>query len=1138
MASPTINNVGTLSTLLDNLSPDSDVKGKQFEHICKWFLMNDPVYVRQLRRVWLWNEWPGRWGSDAGIDLVAEEHAGRLWAIQAKAYDPAYSVTKTDVDSFLSESARPEFTFRLLIATTDRIGRTAERTLQAQAIPASRLLLGELQAAQVSWPRSVGDLKPIKRQPKSPRPHQREAIRSVVDGFDTASRGQLIMACGTGKTLTALFIAQRLAAKRTLVLVPSLSLLSDTLREWTANAEDFDFLPVCSDDTVRGDDAAVSKTADLGFPVTTSPLEIAAFLRRRSASLVVFATYQSSPRIAEAFRLGRVPAFDLVIADEAHRCAGRISSDFATVLDSESIPARRRLFMTATPRFFTGRVVQEAREAEFEVASMDDESRFGPVFHRLGFSEAIERGLLTDYQVAIVGVDDATYLDWAERGRFVTTDGETATDARTVAGQIGLAKAIQRYNLRRTISFHSRVSGARQFANSMPNLVDWMPVRQRPSGKLWSKYASGEMSAGERSVLLDHLRNLYDDERGLLANARCLGEGVDVPALDGVAFIDPRRSEVDIVQAVGRAIRLAEDKKIGTVVIPVFIEVGSNPEVALNTSAFKPVWDVIKALRAHDDELGEQLDELRRELGLGKKRLQMPTKIRLDLPARIGTDFASAFDVHLVQQTTASWEFWLGLLQRFVEREGHAQVPARSVEDGYRLGQWVGVQRSDKSKRRLALDRERRLKALPGWSWDLFTDQWDESFRLLRQFVEREGHARVPQRYVEDAFRLGHWVGKQRSEHTRGKVSPDRERRLEVLPGWSWDPFTDKWEEGFRLLCQFTGREGHARVPASNVKDGFRLGDWVGRQRNDHALGRLALDREDRLEALPGWTWDVLAEQWEEDFSLLSRFVEREGHSRVPQKHVEDRFRLGQWVRTLRSAQAKGQLPRNLVFRLEALPGWSWNTRADKWEERLGLLNKFVEREGHARVPSNSVENGYRLGRWVIEQRGDHALGRLTLDRVAQLEALPGWSWDALAAKWGEGFGHLRRFAQREGHTRVPASNVEDGYRLGNWVNKQRSEHIKGKLAPDREHHLEALPGWTWDVLTDQWEEGFRFLHLFVNREGHARVPQRFVEDGYQLGQWVNIQRTEHAKGKLAQHRATRLEALHGWVWPTKQSKY
>ena len=257
-------------------------------------------------------------------------------------------------------------------------------------------------------------------------------------------------------------------------------------------------------------------------------------------------------------------------------------------------------------------------------------------------------------------MDDTTYLDWAQRGRFVTIDGTTVTDARTLAGQIGLVKAMRRYDLRRTISFHSRVSRAREFSSSIPQLVDWMPADERPKGHLWSSYASGAMSAGDRSSLLDHLRHLDDDERGLLANARCLGEGVDVPALDGVAFVDPRRSEVDIVQAVGRAIRLADDKKVGTIVIPVFIEAGGDPDSALDTSAFKPVWDVIRALRAHDDELGEQLDELRRGLGRQNKKLRRPGKIRLDLPARVGTDFVDAFNVHLVDQTTASWEFWLG----------------------------------------------------------------------------------------------------------------------------------------------------------------------------------------------------------------------------------------------------------------------------------------------------------------------------------------------------------------------------------------------------------------------------------------------------------------------------------------------
>ncbi|MFD9669828.1 Helicase associated domain protein, partial [Rhodococcus sp. NPDC059968] len=386
---------------------------------------------------------------------------------------------------------------------------------------------------------------------------------------------------------------------------------------------------------------------------------------------------------------------------------------FATVLDSDRIRAARRLFMTATPRFFTGRIIKAASEGDLEVASMDDENGFGKVFHRLSFGEAISRDLLTDYQVAIVGVDDTTYRSYAEKGTLVTREGEDITDARSLAGQIGLAKAMQKYDLRRVISFHSRVARAQKFATELPAVIDWMPDQQRPTGGLWSEYASGAMTAGQRHVLLQNLSRLDDDERGLLANARCLAEGVDVPTLDGVAFIDPRRSEVDIIQAVGRAIRRADDKVVGTIVIPVFIDSEADPEVALDDSAFKPVWDVIKALRAHDDELAVQIDTLRREMGRRGGAPRLPAKIHLDVPVRVGEDFARAFDTRLVEQTSPTWEFWFGLLERYVDEHGNALVLQTYRVDGYGLGSWVTIQRSRKSKGVLSVARQQLLEALP-----------------------------------------------------------------------------------------------------------------------------------------------------------------------------------------------------------------------------------------------------------------------------------------------------------------------------------------------------------------------------------------------------------------------------------------
>ena len=286
------------SDLLEQLDPRPDVRGRQFERLCRWYLNNAPEYRGRFRHVWLWTDWPDAWGRDAGIDLVAQEKDGSLWAIQTKAYHQDYAIKKADVDSFLTESNRssPNFSYRLLIATTERLGPTARRTLGQQAVSVGYLLRSQLELAEVEWPASIDALRP--RRPKVKRPflHVRQAIKATAAGFDQAPRGQLIMACGTGKTMVGLWTSERLESTRTLVLVPSLSLLAQTLREWTANAtRGFDYLAVCSDETVVGEDEFVAHTSELGLPVTTDAGEIATFLRRRGRR-VVFTTYQSSPR--------------------------------------------------------------------------------------------------------------------------------------------------------------------------------------------------------------------------------------------------------------------------------------------------------------------------------------------------------------------------------------------------------------------------------------------------------------------------------------------------------------------------------------------------------------------------------------------------------------------------------------------------------------------------------------------------------------------------------------------------------------------------------------------------------------------------------------------------------------------------
>jgi hypothetical protein len=387
------------------------------------------------------------------------------------------------------------------------------------------------------------------------------------------------------------------------------------------------------------------------------------------------------------------------------------------------------------------------------------------------------------------GVDNDEYRDWANKGQFVTIDGVEVTDARKVAGQIGVAKAMKQYDLHRMITFHSRIKKAQDFADTLPEVINWMPKGKRPSGQLWSRHASGEMPTGKRHRLLAHLSVLDEGERGLLANARCLAEGVDVPTLDGIAFIDPKRSEVDIVQAIGRAIRRDPKKIVGTIVIPVFIDTDEDPDTALDKSAFKPIWDVLLALRAHDEVLVKQLDVLRRQLGKLKKGspLKMPDKIHVNLPDAVSDEFARAFEVRLVEMTSARWEEWIGAIERYVDDNGHACPPySHKTANGLKLGLWVSGQRTLRARGMLSDHRIQQLDQLPRWEWSLRDAAWKENYYALGAFYAEKGHARPPQEEVFNGLKIGAWATEQRVHYGKDNLSVERIQLLDALDGWEW----------------------------------------------------------------------------------------------------------------------------------------------------------------------------------------------------------------------------------------------------------------------------------------------------------------------------------------------------------------
>ncbi len=633
-----------LRPLLAGLGRD----GRDFEHLTKWFLESDPESVAQYSRVWLWRDWPGNWGPDKGIDLIAETHDDEFVAVQAKNYGVAHSITKRDIDTFLSESNRPVIAARLLVATTDRVAASALEVMAGQEKPVSTCLLSSLNASPVMWPDSMAELAPAPPPRARPRAHQVKAL-DAIDAWvrSKAERGQVIMACGTGKSLVAVWAAERMEARRVLVLAPTLDLLRQLSRVWAQHSQTSRRLLHISSDSDRLEDD-ITRGDELATMRSTDPGAIAARLAS-TPDLLVLCTYNSSKALAEAMTAVPNVSFDLAVVDEAHRCAGAASSSHKTILKPEAIRSRRRLFFTATPTIFATNVKARAANRNVRIASMDDRELFGTVIHRLRFGDAIQQGLLCRYQVAVIPIDNDEVLSLIQQQRFVTADGDQTLLAGSMATQIACARAMRRYGCHRVVAFQPSIAQSRRFAGHFPVAANLLPADERPDGDLWCAHVDGSrMPFATRSRLIAQFKaDSPTDEYRLLSNVRLLAEGVDVPGIDAIAFVDTRRGHAQIIQAVGRAVRTAPGKTLGTIVLPIVLRADETIEAALARTEHRMVVDVLGALRSHDPGVVKSLDTLRFNASDQPEPPGASGRFVIDAPVTVGQEFAAAVEVAL-----------------------------------------------------------------------------------------------------------------------------------------------------------------------------------------------------------------------------------------------------------------------------------------------------------------------------------------------------------------------------------------------------------------------------------------------------------------------------------------------------------
>ena len=647
-------------------------KGTSFENLMIKYFKTEPAYKNKYKDILPYSDWVSCYGKllnitdkkDTGIDLVGVTLNNELHAFQCKNYDPDRTISKNDIDSFFTASGKKYFTYRYIISTTDKWTENAENALENQNPPVSKIDLHHLEQSVIDWSKYLHEEKPVLKPKKKLLDHQASALEAVQHGLKTADRGKLIMACGTGKTFTSLKIAETMAGKgkTVLFLVPSLSLLSQSLTEWTQeSAIEINSFAVCSDSDVgkkhaREDDRVIAGISDLQYPATTHAESLkkafhVALDNNPEAMTVIFSTYHSIEVLNQAQQgENAIPAFDLVICDEAHRTTGATyegddESAFVRIHDNEYILGKKRLYMTATPRIYAEASKKKARDESIVVYSMDDPAIYGEDLYVITFSQAVSRNLLVDYKVIVLAVEES-HIN--RRLQELLKDQDNALKVDDAAKIVGCWKALSKQGLyenpdnsadpmQRAVAFCQVIEAtykgrthkvsSKLIAEMFGKVVeqyqhheteerskenpDALPDRAL-SMTCEAEHIDGGMNAGEKETKLEWLKSeIPENTCRILSNVRCLSEGVDVPALDAVLFLTARSSQVDVVQSVGRVMRKAPGKKLGYVILPIVIPAGIEPEKALDDNqTYRVVWQVLNALRSHDDRFDATINKL------------------------------------------------------------------------------------------------------------------------------------------------------------------------------------------------------------------------------------------------------------------------------------------------------------------------------------------------------------------------------------------------------------------------------------------------------------------------------------------------------------------------------------------------
>lgn len=1094
--------------------------GKIFEVFAKLYFLVSPTEKDNFKNVWLFEETPlevrnklNLGNQDYGVDLILQNLEDQYFVVQCKYRNDESSKLNWSADKIANlfafcPSANGYIVFSNAV-DLDNVSKTRHDNFTFYGVAN----LNEIDKETFN---SIYSLltqnQLVERKLYEPLPHQEIAIQECTQWFTQGEepRGQLILPCGAGKTFTALWIKEKLQSKNTLVLVPSLALLRQIKNEWSKQRKNiYQYLCVCSETDIDKDttDTLVTHTYEIDTRVTTDSENVKSFLLKPFKEKVIFSTYHSLPVIADAIKEISF-VFDFTFCDEAHKTAGLGNNKFSLIHNNNRIPSKYRLYATATPRIVKESLKKKLGDDLKYAYDMNDPDTFGYEFHRMTFKDAIEEEILVDYKIVAIGVNSDELKEYIEQRRFI--DKNISIDE--LANNYALEHVMQKYNANHGLTFHSRVKLAQEFANRHGQLF--------PNTKTFS--VSGEQPTSYRNLVLEEFKN---SEKAIVSNARCLTEGVDVPTIDLVYFCDPKNSKVDIVQAVGRALRKKEGKKLGLIVVPIYHSKKDQVENSISSGSFKNLLQVIRSLCDQDERLQDEINFI--AFGKGKRKsnkidiisssfLEEQDKIILEgFEEKLRN---SLFD-QIIEKSSNNWDLWFLNLKNYLENNNQEYPSKKDDKDLYN---WIANQRNRKKNGTLKNEELRKLHSID-FVWSIVEWKWD---RMYSQFQEYAKVNVFPPCQGIDDEELVKWHKYQTNCIKENKIiSKEQKRRFLLINNRFEGPSSrKKWFEPYNELVKFR-QENQNSWPQYNRDNPKSLESEL----NVFCQSIRKRFREGVLEnywfekmLTIGFNFEGKTDHWTDYWKTIKELLE----SRKSVSVNEIGENAYSWIIRHKKKYDNGELNEYELKKIEEL---NLDQFFETWEQTFDKIKEWIQKNGN--LPTRTTQKDYHS--WLGSQRSRYKNNRLSEEQIKALQSIE-YDLDAKGIekneqKWLESFNQLKTFIETNGRYPGP-TNEKDLYI---WVQSQRAAKAgnlrnRKPLSKERVDLLDSINfSWIGEGKANQpWDESFSDFKAHIMPNGRLILPSRINGERNILYTWWTNQKIAFEKGELDEQRIKAFESI------------